>query len=125
MDPCYFPAPLNAFTRHRLLSEMLQVSDESMSWSAQMNLTLPWADDREFLRRLKDEIDWDETRLRATVSALFQKGFLTRSQMQTTRPSLMVTVFDDRQWTEPANPTPLPLVPTPDQRTTCRLARWP
>lgn len=125
---CYFPAPLNAANRHRLLAEMLQVSDESLPWTTQMNLTLPWVNDREFQRRLTDEIHFDETRLRATVSALFQKGFLTKSQMEATRPRLTVLVFDDRQWAQPAQPAQsapraLPIVPTQDPRTTCRLAR--
>ena len=121
VNSCYFPAPLNAVTRHRLLAEMLQVSDESMPWSAQMRLTLPWVDDRQFLRGLTDEVHFDETRLRATVSALFQKGFLTKSQMAATRPRLAVLVFDDRQPVRPAH-TALPLMPSQDPRTTCRMS---
>jgi hypothetical protein len=124
LDACYFPEPLGPITRHRLLAEMLQVRDESMPWSAQMRLTLPWVDDRAFLRRLTDEIHLNETQLRATASALFQKGLLTKSQMQTTRPRLTVFVFDDRRPAQPAH-TALPLMPTQDPRTTCRMSRWP
>ena len=123
LDACYFPEPLGPLTRHRLLAEMLQVSDESMPWSAQMNLTLPWMDDREFLLRLTDQIHSGETRLRATVSALFQKGFLTKSQMAATRPRFTVLIFDDRQPVQPAH-TALPLMPAQDSRTTCRISQW-
>lgn len=123
LDACYFPDPLGPLTRHRLLAEMLQVNDESMPWSAQMNLTVPWMDDREFLNRLTDQIHLGETRLRATVSALFQKGLLTKSQMAMTRPRFTVLLFDDRQPAQPAHAA-LPLMPAQDPRTTCRISQW-
>ena len=128
-DFCYSPAPLTPVTRHRLLAEMLHVRDVDIPWGPQMNLTLPWRSDDQFLRDLGSRVRAEEERLQSTGRALYAKGLLTRSQLETSRPRLAVVVFDDRQFDDRQTAVPekstLPVLPTHDPRTTCLLARLP
>jgi len=123
LNYCHSPAPLNAETRHHLLAEMLRVTDKQIPWAIQMNLTLPWQSDQQFLNELGNQVAAEEATLRATVQQFFAKGLLTRSQMDSTRPRLSVTVFDDRQPIQPAH-VALPPLPLRDSRTTCRSSSW-
>lgn len=118
---CHSPTPLDAQARHQLLSAMLGVKDKQMPWAVQMNLTLPWQNDQQFLGELSEQVDAEETRLRATVQEFFAKGLLTRTELDATRPKLSITLFDDRKPTEPPNP-PLPQLEVKDSRTTCRIS---
>jgi len=123
LNYCYFPSPLAAETRHRLLAEMLGVEDKAMPWQVQENTALFWEYDDQFLRDLGGQVDAEEKTLRATVLKFFAKGLITRSEMDATRPKLAVVVFDDRAR---ANP-PYPLLPSPaalDSRTMYRVNRW-
>jgi hypothetical protein len=123
LNYCYYPSPLTSVTRHHLVAEMLGVDDTRIPWSVQTNLTLPWENDKQFLRELGDQVGAEEARLRATVYAFFAKGLLTRSEMDSTRPRLSVIVFDDRQPAKPAN-LALPPLAVRDSRTTFHRGSW-
>jgi hypothetical protein len=125
-DSCYLPAALTTATRHRLLAEMLHVRDVDIPWGPQMNLTLAWNFDNQFLDDLAKRVSGAEDKLKATVQALYAKGFLARGQFDATRPRLAVFVFDDRQRQSDDPPiAPLPLLQPQDSRTTIRLSHQP
>jgi hypothetical protein len=122
-DHCDAPAPLGPETRHHLLAEMLKVRDSGIPWASQMNLTLPWITDQQYLSDLQMQITAEEDQLRSTMQVFFSKGLVTKSQLETIRPRLSVLIFDDRA---KASPRPeLPLPGSQDSRTWCRLARRP
>jgi hypothetical protein len=123
LNNCYYPAPLNAVTRHRLLADMLGIPDKDMTWSIQDDLVLPWTNDRQFLAGVSDNSDLEEAKLRSTVQAIFAKGLLTKIEAASTRPKLSITAFDDRQKTDAAKPA-LPQFAAKDQRTTYRIGKW-
>jgi hypothetical protein len=123
LNYCYYPAPLAAETRHRLLAGMLGIEDRQLPWAIQMNLTLPWESDQQFLGALGTQVEAEETRLRATVQKLYAKGMLTRSEAESTRPKLILIVFDDREPTQPPRPA-LPQFAAQDSRTTYRISAW-
>jgi len=100
---CHSPAPLDSETRHHLLAEMLGITNKQMPWTAQMNLTLPWLSDGQFVTELGNQVDVEETRLRSTVQQFLARGLISKSQADGARPKLLVTVFDDRQTAQPAN----------------------
>ena len=121
---CYSPAPLNPLTFHRLLAQMLGVSDEKMTWQAQESGSLGWVSDKQFLSELGTQVGLEEAGLRATVQKVYAKGLITKSQAETTRPKLSIVVYDDRGRTRrPA--APLPQLPVSDSRTTYRIATQP
>lgn len=105
---CYAPEPLNAENRHHLLAEMLRVRDSGIAWAPQMNLTLPWNTDQQYLSDLRIQIAVEEDRLHSTVQAFFARSLLTKSQLETIRPRLFVLIFDDRAKTIPRPALPLP-----------------
>jgi hypothetical protein len=123
LNYCYYPTPLTAETRHRLLAQMLGVDDKQMPWAVQMNLTLPWVNDEQFLLELTEQVNAEESRLRTTVKTFYAKGLITSGQVDSIRPKLSVVVFDDRAQTVPANPS-LPTLPVKDSRTTYRISSW-
>ena len=120
-DHCYAPKPLGPENRHRLLAEMLRVRETNIAWAPQMNLTLPWNTDQQYLSDLRIQITVEEDRLHSTMQAFFARRLLTRSQLETIRPRLSVLIFDDRAKTVPRPALPLPNIQ--DSWTTCRLAR--
>jgi hypothetical protein len=120
---CFSPHPLTATTRHHLLAEMLHGSDKDIPWGPQMNFTLPWGSDAQFLRDLSRQVAGDEDQLRATARLFYAKGLVTKSQIETSRPRLAVVLFDDRRPAQPAHAA-LPAFDAHDPRTTCRISRW-
>lgn len=120
---CHSPSPLTAETRHHLLAQLLGIGDEQMPWGAQVNVTLPWVNDEQYLRDLSSQVEAEVTRLKATARALYAKGLLTKDEMKSTRPKLSVIVFDDRQPAQPANLS-LPPLHAQDSRTKYRISPW-
>jgi hypothetical protein len=120
---CHSPSPLSAETRHHLLAQLLGVGDRQMQWGAQVNVTLPWVSDEQYLRYLSSQVEAEVAKLQATARALHAKGLLTKNEMESTRPKLSVIVFDDRQPAQPANLS-LPPLPVQDSRTTYRISPW-
>lgn len=120
-DNCFVPRPLSPVTRHRLLAEMLRVRLTSIPWGPQMNLPLRWTADESFARDLSKQVTAEEARLRSTVKAFFDKGLLTRTQLETIRPRLSVLLFDDRRPVFPARAA-LPVLAFHDPHTWCRRA---
>jgi hypothetical protein len=122
-DSCHPPVPLNAENRHRLIAEMLGVSEGRMQWQAQMDLTLPWQNDQQFLSELSAQVDAQEVGLRSTVQQFLAKGLVLKTQAETILPRLSITVFDDRQAAQPAN-SAQPQLAVRDSRTTYRISSW-
>jgi hypothetical protein len=118
-DDCFVPRPLTPVTRHRLLAEMLHVRLAAIPWAAQANLVVPWTANERFLRDLSDQVSEEESRMQGTVRAFFDKGLLTKSQLETTRPRLSIVIFDDRH-AVPRH-TALPILAAKDARTLCRM----
>jgi hypothetical protein len=119
-DDCFAPRPLTAITRHRLLAEMLHVRITNIPWAPQANLVVPWTANERFLHDLADQVRAEEARLQGTVQTFFDKGLVTRSQLETVRPRLSIVIFDDRRPIVPAR-TALPVLAVKDQRTFCRF----
>jgi hypothetical protein len=124
LDDCFIPRPLTPVTRYRLLADMLHVRITAIPWAPQMNLTLPWTGDEHFLHDLSEQVHAEEALLRSTVQAFFDKGLLTRTQLETIRPRLSVELFDDRQ-TQGKPRAKLPIPAVQDERTMCRVASLP
>jgi hypothetical protein len=120
LNYCRSPQPLNAETRHHLLAAMLGINDRRMPWAIQMDLTLPWQFDQQFLSELGTEVEQEQARLLAATNKYHSEGLITESQVELSRPRLAVVVFDDRQPTQSAN-TPLPQLAVRDARTTARV----
>jgi hypothetical protein len=118
---CYSPLPLNyPLTRHRLLAQMLGISDAKMTWQAQESGSLGWVSDKQFLSELGAQVAQEETRLRETVRKFYAKGLLTKTQAETTRPKLSIIVYDDRSRTK-RPVAPLPQLQVSDPRTSYRV----
>jgi len=122
LNNCYYPAPLNAVTRHRLLADMLGIPDRDMAWSIQDDLVLPWTNDRQFLAGMGESSALEEAKLHSTVQAIYAKGLLTKVEAASTRPKLSIIVFDDRQKTDPSKPA-LPQFAPQDLRTSYRISK--
>src|SRR5712664_695288 len=99
---------------------MLRVDDKKMPWPAQQDVIFIQVNKEEFLPALTRQIESEESKFRATVKALREKGYLTESEANTVRPKLTVIVNDVRSPVFDGQdhlPPPLPkLVPT-DSRT--------
>jgi hypothetical protein len=96
--------PLDDRTRHDLLAEMVGLNKEAMPWKEQESADIQWPTGESFLRDLEDQISGEEAKLHWTVEALFEKGFLKVSEVDSIRPKLLVTVRDDREHKEAALP---------------------
>jgi len=120
-DACFSPAPLASATRHLLLAEMLHVRDQDIPWGPEMYLTLDWNSDDQFLHDLTEQVSGEEYKLKSTVQALFAKGLITQSQLDTIRPRLTVFVFDDQN-NAIAQSKSLPMLQAQDSRTSYRLS---
>ena len=122
IDPCGAPVPPDGVNSHRLLSDMLGVSEVDMLWQAEKSISLEWKSDDAFLTDLSKRVDFEEARLRATVSEFYAKGFLTMSEAEAIRPRLTVAVYDDRNPAQPAN-TALPHLTAKDSHTDLAVNR--
>jgi hypothetical protein len=113
---CYGLTYFSEETRHHILAEMLRVDDKEMSWPANQDVIYTQGSKAEFLSALTRQIDSEESKFRATVKALREKGYLTESEANTVRPKLAVIVKDVRSPVFDGQdhlPLPLPkLVPT-------------
>lgn len=103
---CFGVEPLNDVNRHHLLAAMLGIPDNAMPWSEMQEVTLHWQSQQKFLSDLKNEIASEEANLSASVEALHKKGLLTKSEAESVRPKLRITISDYRK--SPAPPLPLP-----------------
>jgi hypothetical protein len=117
---CYKPAPLSSETRHRLLAQMLHLSQEQMPWMPQKQITLHWENRDKLLLELESQVNFEEGKMHATIQALSARGLLTPGEAARVRPRLMILVFDDRLPAQPANPA-LPQPEVRDARTTWRI----
>jgi hypothetical protein len=111
---CFYPRPLLADTRHHLLAEMLKITEKKMPWQVQQNTWIFWKSREQFTSELKGLVAAEETKFHATAESLYAKSFLTRSEADSVRPRLAVTVIDARKQTSP----PLPQLEFSDPRTT-------
>jgi hypothetical protein len=122
-DSCHPIAPLNADNRHHMIAEMLGLSNDHVPWQVQMDLSVPWLSDQQFLSDLGAQVEAEEARLHTTVQQFLAKGLISKSQAETIRPKLSITVFDDRQATQPAR-SALPQLAVRDSRTSYRISKW-
>jgi hypothetical protein len=67
---------LDAITRHRLIAYWLGVPDEDMDWQPTLDATIVWAGESDYEQRLGGIVESQREKLRATVSALKQRGYL-------------------------------------------------
>lgn len=98
---CYGVKWLDPTTRHRLIAHWLGVADKDMSWQPVEPFTIVWAGKANYERRLGAIIESQREKLRATVKALQQRGFLTEAEAANVAPRLIVVVRCDM------NPCPL------------------
>jgi len=110
---CFEANRLNDDARHHLLAAMLGIPDNAMPWSIRQEVTLHWQSQQKFLSDLKNEIASEEANLSASVEALHKKGLLTKSETESVRPKLRITISDHRKPPAP----PLPLLTNLDPRT--------
>jgi hypothetical protein len=83
---------LDAVTRHRLIAYWLGVADKDMDWQPTLGPTIVWAGKADYERRLGRIVESQREKLRATVSSLQQRGFLTKDEAATVFPQLSVVV---------------------------------
>jgi len=86
---------LDPATRHRLIAHWLGVQDKDMSWQPVGCFTIVWVDKSAYERELGAIIESQREKLRATVSALHQRGFLTEAEAAAVAPRLIVLVQCD------------------------------
>jgi hypothetical protein len=120
LGSCYSLSPPSDETRYRLVAEMLGVKEAQMPWKLREEITLRWESKEKFLLELGNEVSLAEAKLHATIDELYTRGFLTRSEADSTRPKLLVEVHDDRrlpngQWD--LHEPPLPELAFRDART--------
>lgn len=111
---CAYPRPLNAATRHRLLAEMLGVTEKKIAWQVQESSTIFWKSQKQYKSELESLIASEEAKLHGTAKALYARGVLTKEETDSVRPKLSITIFDYRK---PAG-KPLPHLERSDSRTT-------
>jgi hypothetical protein len=109
---CAYPRPLNAETRHRLLAEMLGATENQIPWQVQESSTIFWENGEQFTSDLRKLVASENAKFQATAKALYVKGFLTKTESDSIRPKLSISIFDYRK---PAG-TPLPRVEFSDPR---------
>jgi hypothetical protein len=117
---CYFPDVLTDDTQHHVVAELLGVKDQEMPWPTHQDvICIPECKER-FLPALTKQIYLEESKFRATVKALQEKGYLTQSEANTVRPKLAVIINDVRTSVYDGQdhpPPPLPTLVPPDSRT--------
>jgi hypothetical protein len=111
---CFAVRHLNAATRIDLVAEMLGDSASEIPWSAERDERIEWKDDAQFTDALQRLVAREEKQFSAAGARLAAKGYLTQSEMASTRPRLIVTVHDVRGSGDGA----LPRFTPADQRTT-------
>ncbi|MFZ1085799.1 MAG: hypothetical protein WAN35_12615 [Terracidiphilus sp.] len=89
---CNFVQGLNPLTRHRIIAYWLGVKEKEMSWQPVENFTIVWTDKAAYQRQLGEIVDTERVKLRATVEALHQRGFLKESETKNLIPRLLVSV---------------------------------
>ena len=92
MGVCGGVEPLDPITRHRLLAYWMGVSPNDMQWQPQEMEVIVWSDASAYQRDLGGLVDTERARLRETVQALRQKGWLTGAEAAAVMPGLRVTV---------------------------------
>jgi hypothetical protein len=116
---CAYPLPLNAETRHRLLAEMLGVTEEKMPWKVQESETIIWKGQEQVSLEFQAMATSEEEKLHEAAKALYAKRFLTKKEFDSVRPRLSITVFDYRKPVD----IPLPHLISSDPRTTITYGR--
>jgi hypothetical protein len=93
---CRQPDKLTDEVRHHILAELLGLRDDEMPWQAQERQLSFAACGSETAVALKKQVSVQESKLTATVQALFSKGLLTKQEARDVRPRLTVTAIDVR-----------------------------
>jgi hypothetical protein len=83
---------LDAVTRHRLIAYWLGVADKDMNWQPTLGIAIVWAGRADYEQRLGKIVESQREKLRATVSSLQQRGFLTKDEAAKVSPQLSVIV---------------------------------
>lgn len=99
---CYGVQPLNAQTRHRLISYWLATSPRDMSWHAEEFHTIVWTSQEQYLHDLAVEVETQRALLRATVESLRAAKLLNANDADAAQPQLTLVIRCD------AKPCPLP-----------------
>jgi|GEM_PF-1418535 len=86
---CYYPQPLNAYTRHRLIAYWLGVKPQEMAWQPIETSTIRWTGKAAYQEQLGKIVEHERQKLSATVDSLRQKGVLTGPSVP---PKLVVTI---------------------------------
>jgi hypothetical protein len=98
--PCYQPLVSND-ALHPILAEMLRMSDKTMPWPVHQDVIHLWKSNDAYLSALRKQIDSEESKFRAAIKALREKGYLTENEANTARPKLAVVVNDARaRWSD-------------------------
>jgi hypothetical protein len=87
---CGFVTPLNAQTRHRLIAHWLGVDDAKVPWQAKEKESIVWSGYAKYEQELGALTESHLQKLRATVTALHQRGLLKDDLA--TAPRLVVTI---------------------------------
>ncbi len=102
MGSCYYVQPLNAQTRHRLISYWLAISPKDMPWHADEFHTIVWESQEQYLHDLAVEVETQRTLLRATVESLRAAKLLNADDAAAAQPQLTLIIRCD------SKPCPLP-----------------
>jgi hypothetical protein len=100
------PGVIDDYVRLDLIAGMLGVDKREMQWQPQKSISIPWANERQYLAELRAQIAFEEKALQSTVDVLHKRGLLTDAEMESVRPELSITVFDDRGSAHPRLPLP-------------------
>jgi hypothetical protein len=89
---CYGVKPLSMTTRHRLLAEMLEQRDETMSWPTRKTINIAKESDDQVKRDVGDAILVEQAILQSSVQDFLRRGLITAKEATGVLPKLSVTI---------------------------------
>lgn len=80
---------------HELIAYWLGGKEQDMTWEPEQHFGVKWAGKAAYQQRVGEIVESEREKLRATVEALQQRGFLTADQAAIVTPKIIVTIECD------------------------------
>jgi len=80
---------------HELIAYWLGFKEQDMTWEPEQHFGVKWAGKAAYQQRVGEIVESEREKLRATVEALQQRGFLTADEAAIVTPKIVVTIECD------------------------------